>query len=80
LAALFWSADEATPEALVVLNEPLQPRDDPEDPVGMAYAPGRRIGRFSNPNKQCRGVATGSESANNVKLLNAGVEVVSGYR
>ena len=46
----------------------------------MAYTPGRRIGRFSNPNKLYRGVATGSESANNVKVLNAGVEVVSGYR
>ena len=46
----------------------------------MAYTPGQRIGRFSNPNKLYRGVATGSESANNVKVLNAGVEVVSGYR
>ena len=45
----------------------------------MAYTPGRRIGRFSIPTNLswCR---HGIESANNVKVLNAGVEVVSGYR
>ena len=46
----------------------------------MAYAPGRRIGRFSNPKIQYLGVATGSDSANNVRVLNAGAEVVSRYR
>lgn len=46
----------------------------------MAYAPGHRIGRFSNPERSYRGIATGTGSANNVKVLNAGVSAVTGYR
>ena len=46
----------------------------------MAYAPGRRIGRFSNPASKFQGVATGISQANNAAVLNHTVKVVSGYR
>ena len=46
----------------------------------MAYAPGRRIGRFSSPGAQYLGAHTGTADANNVSVLNQTVRAVSAYR
>ena len=46
----------------------------------MAYAPGRRIGRFSSPGARYLGSHTGTADANNVSVLNQTVRAVSAYR
>ena len=46
----------------------------------MAYAPGRRIGRFSSPGARYLGSPTGTSDANNVSVLNQTVRAVSAYR
>ena len=45
----------------------------------MAYAPGRRIGYFSNPTKQYLNQPTGTGNANNAAVLNRTVGIVSAY-
>ena len=46
----------------------------------MAYAPGSRIGHYSNPTINYRGVATGTAGANNAATINHTASIVSGYR
>tara|TARA_Y100001960_G_scaffold326054_1_gene409629 strand:+ start:95 stop:235 length:141 start_codon:yes stop_codon:yes gene_type:complete len=46
----------------------------------MAYAPGRRIGRFSSPGARYLGFPIGTADANNVSVLNQTVRAVSAYR
>ena len=45
----------------------------------MAYAPGRRIGYFSNPTRRYLGQLTGATNANNAAVLNRTVGIVSAY-
>lgn len=45
----------------------------------MAYAPGRRIGHFSNPTKQYLNQPTGTGKANNASVLNRTVGIISAY-
>lgn len=46
----------------------------------MAYAPGSRIGRYSNPSIKYHGAATGTSAANNAATINHTAAIVSGYR
>jgi hypothetical protein len=45
----------------------------------MAYAPGRRIGHFSNPTRRYLGQLTGADKANNAAVLNRTVGIISAY-
>ena len=45
----------------------------------MAYAPGRRVGYFSNPAQPYRNVPTGTTQANNAAVLAKTVKIVSAY-
>ena len=45
----------------------------------MAYAPGRRVGHFSNPTKSYRNVPTGTARDNNAAVLRKTVSMVSSY-
>jgi hypothetical protein len=44
----------------------------------MAYAPGSRIGHFSNPNVKCNGISTGvANQADNVRVINETAAIVA---